>query len=104
MSHPNEPLKVDPTELRVAADKLDGHASGFRTAHKSAQTRASQAALGSGSAASALPGMLAAWEADGRRFDAHFARHAQAHREAAGSYVTTDAESADGIDNTGSVL
>lgn len=104
MSHPSEPLKVDPTELRMAADQLDGHASSFRTAHQTAQSRASQAALGSGSAASALPEMLAAWEADGTRFDKHFTRHAQAHRAAADSYGTTDAESAGGIDDAGSAL
>lgn len=102
MSHPQEPLKADPTELCMTADKLDGHASGFRTAHQAAQSRASKAALGSGSAAAALPGMLAAWEADGAQFELHFARHAQGHREAADAYVRTDAGSAERIDDAGS--
>ena len=88
----------------MTADQLDGHAGGFRTAHQAAQSRASKAALGSGSAAAALPGMLAAWEADGSRFDEQFVRYAQAHREAAGSYATTDAEGAGGIDDAGSAL
>lgn len=64
-SKASEPLKVDPTELRLTAGKLDGHASGFRTAHETAQSRASKTALGSGLAAAALPAMLEAWESDG---------------------------------------
>lgn len=102
MSHPNEPLKVDPTELRMTADQLDGQAGGFRTAHQAAQSQASKAALGSGVAAAALPGMLAAWEADGTRFDEQFTKHAQGHREAANHYVGTDAGGADRIDDAGS--
>ncbi|MGE2724401.1 ESX-1 secretion-associated protein [Mycolicibacterium pulveris] len=102
MSHPDEPLKVDPTELRMAADQLAGHASGFQAAHRSAQERAGRAALGSGSAAAALPAMVAAWDADGARFGEHFARYVQAHREAADGYVSTDAASADEIDDAGS--
>ncbi|KUH84627.1 type VII secretion target [Mycobacterium sp. IS-1556] len=104
MSNPNEPLKVDPTELRMAADQLDGHASAFRATHQTAQSRASKAALGSGSAATALPGMLAAWEAEGTQFNEHFIRHAQGHRDAADSYVRTDAGGAQGIDDAGSAL
>lgn len=101
MSHPQEPLKTDPIELRMAADKLEGHASGFRTAHQAAQSRASKATLGSGSAAAALPGMLAAWEADGAKFDESFAKHARGHREAADAYARTDADSAERIDDAG---
>lgn len=102
MSHPYDSLKADPTELRMTADQLDGHASGFRTAHQAAQSRASKATLGSGSAAAALPGMLAAWEADGAKFDEHFVRHARGHREAADEYARTDAGSAARIDDAGS--
>ncbi|WP_286149178.1 ESX-1 secretion-associated protein [Mycobacterium sp. IS-1496] len=86
----------------MAADQLDGQAGGFRAGHQAVQARASKAALGSGSAAAALPGMLAAWEADGAKFEEHFARHARGHREAADGYVRTDAGSADKIDNAGS--
>ncbi|RAV17253.1 ESX-1 secretion-associated protein [Mycolicibacterium sp. GF69] len=88
----------------MTADKLAGHASGFQTAHQAAQARASKAALGSGSSAMALPGMLAAWDADGTRFGEHFARHVQAHREAADGYERTDADSAGAIDDAGSAL
>jgi hypothetical protein len=102
VSQPQEPLKADPTELRMTADQLDGHASGFRTTHEAALSRASEAALGSGFAAAALQGMLAAWEADGAKFDGDFARHARGHREAADAYVRTDAGSAGRIDDAGS--
>lgn len=103
MSQPHEPLKVDPTELRMAADQLDGHASEFRETHRAAHSRASKASLGSGAAAAALPGMLAAWEADGANLYEDFARHARGHREAADAYMRTDAGSADRIDGTGAL-
>jgi hypothetical protein len=104
VSNQNEPLKVDPTELQVTADQLDGHASVFGTAHQAAQSRAGKAALGSGLAAAALPGMLEAWESDGAHFGTHFAKHAQGHRDAAGAYVKTDDGNAGRIDGAGSAL
>ncbi|WP_094289461.1 type VII secretion target [Mycobacterium lehmannii] len=104
MSDSSEPLKVDPIELRMTADKLDGQASGFETAHQAAQARAGSTALGSGASAAALPKMVAAWEADGARFAADFTKHARAHRAAADSYVRTDAGGAEGIEDAGSAL
>jgi len=104
VSSPGEPLKVDPNELQTAADQLDGQASGFRTGLEAAYSRAAKVGLGSGLAASALPGMLAAWAADGARFGTQFAAHAQSHREAAGAYVSTDTRSAGGIDEAGAGL
>ncbi|WP_064400416.1 type VII secretion target [Mycobacterium sp. IS-1590] len=104
VSDSNDPLKVDPTELRMAADRLDGQASGFQSAHQAAHSRAGNTALGSGSAAAALPKMLAAWEADGARFAGNFAKHAQGHREAADSYVRTDAGGAEAVEGAGSAM
>ncbi|MGE2736070.1 type VII secretion target [Mycolicibacterium vaccae] len=104
MSHAGEPLRVDPTQLRMAADQLDGQAGGFRAVDRAAQSRAGAVALGSGSAAAALPGMVAAWEADGARFNEHFARYARGHREAADRYAGTDVGNAEGIDDAGSAL
>lgn len=104
MSDSDDPLKVDPTELRMAADRLDDQASGFRSAHQAAQSRAGNAALGSGSAAAALPKMLAAWEADAARFAKRFAKHARGHREAADSYVRTDAGGAEAVEDVGSAM
>lgn len=104
MSNPSEPLKVDPTELHVAADKLDGQASEFLAAHGAAHSRASQVRLGSGLASAALPQMAAAWEADSARFSKEFATNAEKHREAAIHYTKTDAAGADGIEDAGDAL
>ena len=104
MSSPNDPLKVDPTELHLTADQLDGRASDFLTAHQAAYSRAGQAALGSGLSAAALPHMLTAWEADGARFGKHFATNAGEHREAATRYVKTDTAGAEGIDDASAAL
>lgn len=101
MTHPSEPLKVDPVRLQIAADQIDGQASEFRILREATHNRAASVGLGSGSAAAALPGMLAAWEADGVRFDQHFDRHARGHREAAPAYSHVDADEANGIDDAG---
>lgn len=92
---------MDPNELLVAAARIDGHAGEFRTVQDAVLTRAGSVGLGSGFAAAALPNMLAAWEADGVRFDEQFAKHTQAHRAVAPAYVDTDADGADGIDDAG---
>jgi hypothetical protein len=104
VSEQGEPLKVDPTELVLAADQLDGQAAGFSTAHRSAQSRASHAALGAGSSAAALPGMLAAWDSDGSRYDRQFTSLAEKHRAAAAKYVEADKQESDDIDIAGSAL
>ncbi|MGV0788391.1 type VII secretion target [Mycolicibacterium sp. XJ2] len=104
VSDSSEPLKVDPVELRMTADQLDGQAGGFRSAHQTAQARAGNAVLGSGASAAALPRMVVAWEADGARFAEEFTKHARAHRAAADSYVRTDAGGAEVIEDAGSAL
>ncbi|WP_441961912.1 ESX-1 secretion-associated protein [Mycolicibacterium houstonense] len=104
MSKANESLQVDPAELRVAADRLDGQANSFVEKHQGAHARAGGTALGSGQAATALPQMLAAWEEQGLRFGEHFARHAEGHRQAATGYEKTDETAAAGIDDAGSEL
>ncbi|MFL0294618.1 ESX-1 secretion-associated protein [Mycobacterium sp. SMC-18] len=101
MAVPSDPLKVDPIELRMTADRLDGHSSDFSTEHLKAHAAASQAALGSGLSAAALPEMLAAWEADGAHFGERFASHAEGHRGAAGAYERTDSSGAARITDTG---
>lgn len=102
MPSSNEPLKVTPAELHLAADKLDGHGSDFLKAHQAAHERAGQVRLGSGLASIALPEMLTTWEADGTRFGKQFASHAEDYRAAATGYVDTDAEGAGGIDDAAS--
>jgi hypothetical protein len=99
-----EPLKVDPSELQIAADKIDGHAAGFGTTLAATHQRAGQVALGSGLAAAALPQLLGAWENDGTRFGEHFTKHADGHRTAATAYSRTDADSSERISDAGSAL
>ncbi|WP_102141310.1 WXG100 family type VII secretion target [Mycobacterium hubeiense] len=100
MTTPGKPLRVDPRKLHETAGQLDAQGSGFQSAHDAAQSRAGHVDLGSGQAGAALPGMLAAWEADATRFGEQFAKHAQAHRAAADGYVRTDAHGASTIDDT----
>lgn len=104
MSKADEPLRVSPSELRVAAEQLDGQAGSFAEKHQEAHARAGGTALGSGQASAALPQMLAAWEEQGVNFGAHFTRHAEGHRQAATGYDKTDETAAAGIDDAGSEL
>lgn len=104
MPKSNEPLHVDPTELQLTADQIDGHSAEFLGGHESTQWQASQVRLGSGLAGAALPAMLAEWEADGTHFGKHFAGHAEGHREAAARYVGTDTDNAERISGAGSEL
>jgi hypothetical protein len=99
-----KPLKVDPSELQMAADKIDGHAAEFATTHAATHQRAGQAALGSGLAAAALPQLLGAWESDGTRFGDHFIKHAEGHRTAAGVYTRSDEDGSERISDAGSAL
>ena len=96
-----EPLKVDTTELRITAGKIDGQGADFAEGHKSAFTGAESTSLGSGAAAAALPAMLAEWEKHGVEYAAHFTRFADGHREAAGGYDDADASGGDGIGRAG---
>lgn len=100
----SESLKVDTTELRMTAGKIDGQGADFAEAHQASHSRASSASLGSGAAAAALPGMLAEWESSGAEFKAHFTRFAQGHRDAAVGYDGTDAAEGEEIGNAGSSL
>lgn len=104
MDVPSKSLKVDPIELRMAADRLDGHANEFSADHQKAHSAASQASLGPGLAGAALPTMLATWETEGTQFAEQFAAHAEGHREAATAYEGTDDGAAERISDAGSGL
>lgn len=97
VSSPIEPLKVDPTELRAAADQLDGHASEFLASHEMTHSRASQVSLGSGLSAAALPQMLTALEVESACLAGLFATNAAGYRDAAAQYSKTDAAGGDQI-------
>jgi hypothetical protein len=97
-------LKVSPSELHRAADKIEGHAADFADTHQTAQWRAGQAVLGSGLAGAALPEMLGAWDTDGSHFGQRFTTHAGGHRTAADAYQQADGRSADWIGDASSAL
>lgn len=99
-----EELKVDTTELRMTAGKIDGHGAEFTEAHQAAHSRASSASLGSGQAAAALPAMLAEWEKHGVEFKAHFTKFADGHRDAAVGYDGTDEAGGERISDAGSAM
>ncbi|MET0475980.1 MAG: type VII secretion target [Mycobacterium sp.] len=99
-----EPLKVSPSELHVAADKIDGHAVDFATAHQSTHQQAGLVALGTGLAGAALPHMLGVWESDGTHFGEHFTKHADGHRTAADAYALADDDGAARIGDAGSTM
>ncbi|GAA2545355.1 hypothetical protein GCM10010409_20270 [Mycolicibacterium diernhoferi] len=101
MPERNQPLRVDPTELQVAADQLDAQASSFVTAHHASHSRAGHAALGAGLSAAALPEMLAVWDSNVARSHQRFAALAEDHRIAATKYRVTDAHGAEHIDDAG---
>ncbi|WP_422745630.1 WXG100 family type VII secretion target [Mycobacterium sp. WMMD1722] len=101
MSHPGEPLRADPVELRATATRVEGHAGEFRSAQDAARSRAGEVSLGSGAAGAALAGLSAAWEAETARFEVSARKHAQGHREAADAYERTDVEGAGWIGEAG---
>jgi hypothetical protein len=101
MSHPGEPLVTDAVELWSVADRLDGQAGEFRSAQDGVRSRAAGVVLGSGVAGAALPGLLAAWDAESGRLADAAVRHANGHRRAADAYVGTDAEGAGWIGEAG---
>ncbi|MDQ8118529.1 WXG100 family type VII secretion target [Mycobacteroides abscessus] len=100
----SESLSVDPSELRVAAARLDAHGEQFQRGHQRAHSQAGQVRLGSGLAGAALTGMLSGWEADGDRYGKHFVNHAEDHRGAANVYERTDGDSASYIGDAASGL
>lgn len=95
------PLRVDPTQLRMTADSLSSHAQSFSATHERAQARAGGVALGAGSAAAALPAMLAEWQNSTVQFAAHHVKHADGHRAAAEAYTRTDTGTADDLEVAG---
>ncbi len=98
----SEPLKVDPAKLRATADQIDEHAARFHQDHQTALGQIGGVMLGSGLAAAELPGMLAAWQANGGRLGELSSEAAAAHRGAAALYEGTDTDNAEDIGDAGS--
>ena len=99
-----EPLTLRPAELHATAAEIDNHADDFATAHQAAHRRASEALLGSGLSAAALPQMLGAWEVDRVRSGEQFAHHADRHRTAANAFAQADHGGADQISGVGPAI
>ncbi len=92
-----EPVKVRPAELHATAAEIDNHADDFFATHQAAHRRASEAVLGSGVSAAALPEMLGAWEIDRTWSGEQFTHHADRHRMAANAFSQADQGGVDRI-------
>jgi hypothetical protein len=90
-----EPVRLRPAELHATAAQIDNHADDFAVVHQTAHRRASEAVLGSGLSAAALPAMLGAWQGDHLRVAQQFADHADRHRAAANVFAEADRRGAD---------
>ena len=85
-----EPVKVRPAELHATAAAIDNHADDFAAAHQTAHRRASEAVLGAGLSAAALPAMLGAWQSDRAWAGEQFSEHSDRHRTAANAFTQAD--------------
>ena len=86
-----EDLRVDPLEVRMAADHVDVAAEGLRTDHSTAQERIGTAQAGwiGTSGDSAVP-TAAKWEQDSTAHYNELVGHVEGFRSAAAQYVSTD--------------
>jgi WXG100 family type VII secretion target len=97
-----EELRVDPVEVRMAADHVDVAAEGLRTDHGSAQERIGTASAGwIGTSGDALSKMAAKWEEDSTKHYNDLIGHVEGFKSAAANYVGTDTQEATQIENAG---
>jgi WXG100 family type VII secretion target len=100
-----EDLRVDPVEVRMAADHVDAAADDLRTAHGSALERMGAAQSGwIGSSAAALSKVASKWEQDSTAHYTELIGHVEDFRSAVAQYVGTDNQGAADIDKAGSNL
>jgi WXG100 family type VII secretion target len=100
-----EDLRVDPLEVRMAADHVDAAAEDLRTDHSSAQERMGTAQGGwIGTSATALSKVAAKWEADSTAHYTELVGHVEGFKSAAARYVGTDNQESTEIDNATSNL
>ena len=77
-----EDLRVDPLEVRMAADHVDVAAEGLRTAHGSALERMGTAEAGwIGSSATALAATATKWEQDSAAHYTELVGHVEGFRQ-----------------------
>jgi WXG100 family type VII secretion target len=97
-----EELRVDPIEVRMAADHVDVAAEGLRTDHGSAQERIGTASAGwIGTSGDALSKVAAKWEEDSTKHYNDLIGHVEGFKSAAANYVGTDNQEATEIENAG---
>lgn len=100
-----EGLRVDPTEVLIAADHVDVAADNLRADHGSAHSRIGAAQPGwIGSSAAALTASAAKWEEDSTRHYSELVGHVEALRSAASMYTGTDSQEKAAIDTAASGL
>ncbi|VEG45287.1 WXG100 family type VII secretion target [Mycolicibacterium flavescens] len=98
-------LRVDPLEVRMAADHVNAAADSLRSAHGTAHERMGAAAPGwIGSSAPGLSATTTKWEEESAAHYTELLKHAEDLRSAAEKYVRTDDNAATEIDSTGANL
>ena len=95
-------LRVDPVEVKMAADHVDVAADGLRADHGVAQERIGTAQAGwIGTSGDALAKLSTKWEEDSTRHYNDLIAHVEAFKSAAANYVSTDTQGATDIENAG---
>jgi WXG100 family type VII secretion target len=93
-----EPLKVNPADLHLSADRMSVHHADLRAAHAAADSDIESAQSGwVGASAAALQAKLAEWQATTEQLCGSIADHERAFRAAGNRYQAVDGHSADSI-------
>lgn len=96
-----DPVNVDPIDLRMSSDHMDMHHGDLLAAHGAANGAIEEAQTGwVGASAAALHAKMAEWQSVTVQLCADIAAHGEAFRSAAAGYETTDANSAEALDNS----
>lgn len=96
----SENLRVDPLEVRMAADHVNAAADSLRSAHGAAHERMGAAQAGwIGSSAAGLSATTTKWEEESAGHCTELIKHAEDLRSAAARYVRTDDHAASEIDS-----
>lgn len=97
-----EELRVDPVEVRMAADHVDVAADGLRADHGVAHERIGTAQAGwIGTSGEALSRLSTKWEEDSARHYNELIAHVEGFKSAAARYTSTDSQEATEIENVG---
>ena len=95
-------LRVDPLDVRMAADHVDVAADGLRTDHGAALERMGTAKAGwIGTSGAALAKTATKWEQDSAAHYQDLVAHVEGFKSAAAQYVHTDNHESTEIDAAG---